>query len=143
MTKSQKIFATLFVISIFAILFGEDGMIKSFSLERFGVPFIFITFPLLLAYFFGWKKGFALSIATSGLFLVAVTFYYGDNAGEGWVLIYNVFFALFSLWYLIISALISFFINLENKKILFWPLFIIVVGSIFAYVMDKIGSNPF
>lgn len=106
MTKPQKIFASLFVLSIFAILFGEDGMIKLFSIERFGVPFMFISFPFILAYFFGWKKGFAFSIATSGLFLFVITSYYGMHASEGWTFIYNAFFALFSLWYLIISALI-------------------------------------
>lgn len=108
MPRSQKIFASLFILSIFAILFGEDGMIKYFSLERFVIPFMFISFPFLLAYFLGWKKGFIASIVTSAIFLFLVTSYLGGMyVGEGWAFIYNTFFALFSFWYLILSIILS------------------------------------
>ncbi len=116
MTKSQKILTSLFILSIFAILFGEDGMIKYFSVERFGIPFIFVSFPFLLTYFLGWKRGFIISVLTSGLFLFLVTLYLGGmEAGEGWAFIYNTFFALFSLGYLILSFILSWMFGSKNN----------------------------
>jgi len=113
---SKKIFGTLFILSILAIVFGEDGMIKSFSFLRFGIPFMFISFPFLLAYFFDWKKGFSISILTSVLVLLLINYFFGLHSGEDWTFIYNIFFALFSLWYLILSFIVSLMWNKYKKS---------------------------
>jgi glucose-6-phosphate-specific signal transduction histidine kinase len=101
----KKTYLTLFIVSIIAILFLEDGMVTDFSLARFGQPFMFISFPFILALFFGWRKGFLFSVLTSAVTLLIVSLTSGQR--DFWLLAYGAFFASFSIIYLLIGIALS------------------------------------
>ncbi len=135
MSMKRKYYLYLFFVSMLCIVLFEDSFIfglKSFldgyqnlheyiitSISNFIFPFYFISLPLCLAYFLGWKKGFGLSIITS---LIGVLYFYlimeshPGSENKGYVLLYSIFFACFSFIYLIIFGIVSYFLNKDLKS---------------------------
>ncbi|MDP3955023.1 MAG: hypothetical protein Q8Q15_01515 [bacterium] len=116
----NKIFIVLFVLSSLGILSLESGFLGilfngngygtiSFSISRFGLPFVFVSLPFILAYFLDWRKGFGLSVLISLTTLFMVGVYLGDSSDEGLLFLSSAFLALFSVFYLLVAFIASIF----------------------------------
>ena len=91
---------------------GTYGELLGRTLRETVVPvFIYTALPFLLAYFFGWKKGFIASIVISVLMFLLIYLEIYGGGGSGWetieLLFYTVSFGPFSIAYFIIATLIS------------------------------------
>ncbi len=104
-------YTSLTIISTLLIVLTFGGISEnSVNTIEFLQLFIYVSLPFILACTLGWRKGFLFSLLISTIVLLVTILTQGT--GQDVDFIYSVFFASFSLFYLLIAFVISFF----NKK---------------------------